>query len=66
METKKETSSGKSTYVIAENPKKDEKKNRKHSLCMIIDGVRKYTGEKVELTDEQVKRYGKDNFKKLK
>ena len=65
METEKKVI-GKSTYVIAENPKKDEKKNRKHSLCMIIDGVRKYTGEKVELTDEQVKRYGKDNFKKLK
>ena len=64
METKKETSSGKSTYVIAENPKKDEKKNRKHSLCMIIGGVRKYTGEKVELTDLELKRYGKENFKK--
>jgi len=64
METKKETSSGKSTYVIAENPKKDEKKNRKHSLCMIIGGVRKYTGEEVELTDLELKRYGKENFKK--
>ena len=64
METKKETSSGKSTYVIAENPKKDEIKNRKHSLCMVIDGVRKYTGEKVELTDLELKRYGKENFKK--
>jgi len=63
METKEKTS-GKSTYVIAENPKKDEKKNRKHSLCMVIDGVRKYTGEKVELTELEVKRYGKENFKK--
>jgi len=60
METKK------STYVIEKNPKKDKKKNREHPLCLAIDGVRKYTGEKVELTDAEVKRYGKENFKKLK
>ena len=66
METKKETSTGKSTYVIGENPKKDKIKNREHPLCLAINGVRKYTGDKVELTDEEVKRYGKENFKKLK
>ena len=62
METEKKVS-GKSTYAIAEN-KKESKKKRKHSLCLIIDGVRKYTGEEVELTDLELKRYGKENFKK--
>jgi len=61
METKENTS----TYVITEN-KKESKKKRKHSKCLIIHGVRKYTGEKVELTDIEVNRFGKSNFKKLK